>query len=118
MEISEPLELLNAWGGVATRMGLVEAILVDMVCEFASNHIFHGRSTSKIKVFWFQKWGHIRYPFLGSSFCNIEGGSHFWDQKMYLFLEPEIVSFSAKSVPLSAKCVPFSGTEHTRILRL
>ena len=68
VEISEPLEHLKAWGGVATHMGLVEAILVDMVCEFASNHIFHGRSTSKIRVFWFQKWGHIRYPCLGPSF--------------------------------------------------
>ena len=65
VEISEPLEHLKARGGVATHMGLVDAILVDMVCEFASNH---GRSTSKIRVFWFQKWGHIRYPFLGPSF--------------------------------------------------
>ena len=60
----------NPWrrGGVATHMGLVDAILLDMVCEFASNHIFHERSTSKIRVFWLQKWGHIRYPFLGPSF--------------------------------------------------
>ena len=68
VEISEPLEHLKARGGVATHMDLVDAILVDMVCEFASNHIFHGRSTAKIRVFWFQKWGHIRYPFLGPSF--------------------------------------------------
>ena len=41
VEISEPLEHLKAWGGVAIHMGLVEAILVDMVCEFASNSRVH-----------------------------------------------------------------------------
>ncbi len=53
----------NPWS--TSRHGaVVEAILVDMVCELASNHIFHGRSTSKIRVFWFQKWDIF--------------GTHFW----------------------------------------
>ena len=44
VEISESLEHLKARGGVATHMGLVDAILVDMVCEFASNHRFLFRN--------------------------------------------------------------------------
>ena len=41
VEISEPLEHLKTWGSVATHMGSVEAILVDMIYEFVSNPRFH-----------------------------------------------------------------------------
>ncbi len=56
----------NPWrrGGVATHMGLVDAILVDMVCEFASNHIFTNAR-------------HPKSEFSGSRNGDIFG-THFW----------------------------------------
>jgi hypothetical protein len=88
VEISEPLEHLEARGGVATHMGLVDAILVDMVCEFARTLDIQNQS--------------FLVPEMGTYSVPISGPFLLKHRRRFPFLGP-------KNVPISGtrNCVIF-----------